>query len=204
MLFEELAWHDLYSFSPPALIFDMGQGSKLLYAVKRQMPLDYKDYARMASKRYLRFWPRETYFNQHFFKRRVMSIFGCSWRGRMDLLQVDQQLLLAGLGCAKAQESFLRSCLRIDFAVFFIISKKGHENACRQLLQSWRWKTFEVCWSHALNASAWTRPSTGRYARCPCGCLQQQSDHPVQRLPELHTARGDCPRCAEAYNFNLV
>ena len=50
----------------------MGHGSKLLYSVKRQMPLDYKDYGRMASKRYLRFWPRATYFNQHFLKRRVM------------------------------------------------------------------------------------------------------------------------------------
>ena len=50
-------------------------------------------------------------------------------------------------------------------------------------------------------ASVWTHPSTGRYARCPRGCLQQQSDHSVQRLPELHTARGDCLCCPEVYKY---
>ena len=101
----------------------------------------------MASKRYLPFWPRAAYFNQHFFKRRVM--FDCSWRGRMDLLQVDQQLLLTGLGCGKAQGSLLRRCFLFPFFPFLKMLKKGHENTCRQLLQSWRWTKFEVCWSLA-------------------------------------------------------
>ena len=150
MLFEELAWHDLYSYSPPALmIFD-------IWAMGQNRSTQWKDKCLQTTKttvgwpqiwkRYLQFWPRATYFNQHFFKRRV--VFEC-WQGRMDLLQVDQQLLLAGLGCAKAQESLLRSCLGVDLAVFSKILKKGHENACRQLLQSWRWKTFEACWSLA-------------------------------------------------------
>ena len=150
------------------------------------MPLDCKDYSRMASKRYLRFWPI-IYFDHHFLKKRVVFV-ECSWQGRTDLLQVDQQLLLAGLGCAKAREparKLFRSSLFLKEGPWKCMLTTPVEFKMKKV---WGW--LKLCRRHP-KAFLWTHQSTGPYGRCPRGCLQQQSDHPVQRLLELYTSRGD-------------
>ena len=144
------------------------------------------------------------HFNHHFLKRRIMSEY--VW------LQLTRQNGLVASGPATpfgwtwlregtrelATKLFRsRPCVLLRFERR---AMKVHvDNSCRAEDER------HLRYVGALpKASAWTHLSTGRYARCPRGCLQQRSDHPVQRLPELHTARGDCLCCPEIYNLNIL